>query len=170
MTMSHAEMRANAKRKLQEQLERRMLQQERRRRMAPYAGVILALLALVVVLMYIFSRPAPLDTPTQITPPLAPVTTTTTPYQPDWKQYCATHIDTVECGNGSDVTPTTTAPMPAWPPGSGPCTVHPHEAPEGCVDTTTPQPTTLPPWTPITTLPPQISVPGVPMAPPPGDG
>lgn len=37
----------------------------------------------------------------------------TTPPQPDWKQYCATHIDSVECDNDPNTPrPTTTSPFP----------------------------------------------------------
>jgi hypothetical protein len=82
--------------------------------------------------------------PTQITPPLAPITTTTpTTSRPltGTEQYCLAHPDDYgDCGG----TPVTTTPT--WTP-----------------------PTTLPPWTPITTLPPQISVPSVPMVPPSGE-
>jgi hypothetical protein len=144
---TNAEMRAKAKRKLEEQLERQVRQAQRRRMIVPVAGAFGVFAALAGIILGASStyhqQATPLAPITTTTTPYTPTTTpTTTPWQPDWKQYCATHIDTVECGNGSDVTTTTmpTTPMPAWPPGSGPCTVHPREAPEGCLTTLPPAP------------------------------
>ena len=76
---TNAEMRAKAKRKLEEQLERRALQEQRRRTFAPVWLALGALAALTGIILGVSSTYYQQAAPLQQLPSTTPVTTTTMP-------------------------------------------------------------------------------------------